>query len=83
MYQFRPISPRIQEMRSRIRNRRVQLDSERARIITEEFKKHVTLVPTIRRPTITKAVAEQTFDYYYWTDGIVVASKIVCPCCLQ
>ena len=59
MYQFRPISPRIQEMRSRIRNRRVQLDAERARIITEEFKKHVTLVPTIRRPTITKAVAEQ------------------------
>ena len=57
--EFRPISPRIQEMRERIRHRLIEADSERAMIVTEEFKKHMNLVPTIQRPTLTKAVTEK------------------------
>ena len=57
MYQFRPVTERIALMRGRIRNRVIQFDSERAMIVTKAFKNCVNLVPTIRRPTILKAVA--------------------------
>ncbi len=57
MYQFRPVTERIALMRGRIRNRVIQYDSERAMIVTKAFKNCVNLVPTIRRPTILKAVA--------------------------
>ncbi|HHT16615.1 MAG TPA: hypothetical protein GXZ77_02695 [Papillibacter sp.] len=56
MYNFRPVSSRIARMRDRIRNRVIQLDSERALIVTEAYKDMINLVPTIRRPTLLKAV---------------------------
>ncbi len=59
MYQFRPVTERIARMRDLIRNRVIQLDSERAMIVTEAFKNCINLVPTIRRPTILKAVASK------------------------
>jgi formate C-acetyltransferase len=59
MYKFKPVTERIALMRDRIRNRVIRLDSERAMIVTEAFKNCVNLVPTIRRPTILKAVAEK------------------------
>ena len=39
MYKFRPVSPRIQSLRQRIRDRVIQTDAERAVIITEAYKK--------------------------------------------
>ena len=85
MYEFRPVTPRIQEMRERIRDRHIQLDSERAMIVTEEMKKHPTLVPVIRRPTLTKAVAEkmtmhvEDFDVLAGNLGRFFSSSIIYP----
>lgn len=59
MYRFKPVTERIASQRQKIRDRVIQLDSERAMIITEEMKRCVNLVPTIRRPTLLKAVAEK------------------------
>ena len=59
MYNFRPVSDRIATMREKIRNRVIQTDSERAMIVTEAYKNCINLVPTIRRPTILKAVTEK------------------------
>ena len=59
MYQFRPVSERIARTRDRIRNRVIQLDSERAMIVTDAFKDCINLVPTIRRPTLLKAVTSK------------------------
>ena len=56
MYQFSPVSERITKMREKIRDRVIQTDSERAMIVTEAFKDIENLVPTIRRPTLLKAV---------------------------
>lgn len=52
LYHFSPIFSRIAHMRDRVRNRVIQLDSERAMIVTEAYKDVVNLVPTVRRPTI-------------------------------
>ncbi len=87
MYQFRPISPRIQEMRSRIRNRCIRLDSERAMIVTEAFKKQgmLNLVPTIRRPMLTKAICEnmtmhvEDFDVLAGNMGRFFSNSITFP----
>ena len=57
MYQLRAVTDRIARMREQIRDRVIQLDSERAMIVTEAMKSCVNLVPTIQRPTILKAVA--------------------------
>jgi formate C-acetyltransferase len=46
-------------MREMIRDRVIQTDSERAMIVTEAYRDCLNLVPTIRRPTILKAVAEK------------------------
>ena len=59
MYNFRPVSDRIATYREKIRNRIILTDSERAMIVTEAYKDCINLVPTIRRPTILKAVTSQ------------------------
>ena len=56
MYKFSPVSERIATMREKIRDRVIQTDSERAMIVTEAFRKHENLVPTIRRPTILNEI---------------------------
>ncbi|MDR1728628.1 MAG: hypothetical protein LBT74_12015 [Acidobacteriota bacterium] len=50
MYQFRPISERMQRLHRRIRDRVIQTDAERALIMTESYKKYGNAVPAIRRP---------------------------------
>ena len=40
MYEFRPISDRMQHLRQRIRDRVIQTDAERAVITTECYKKN-------------------------------------------
>ena len=52
MYEFRPATERIRRMRERIRDRVVQYDAERARIVTECYKRTENMIPIIRRPTV-------------------------------
>ena len=52
MYQFRPVTDRIQYMQQCIRNRVIQTDAEKAMITTESSKKNEHVVPIIKRARI-------------------------------
>ena len=58
MYQFKPASERILKMRQLIRDRVVQYDSERARILTESYQQNEYVIPIIKRPLGFKAICE-------------------------
>ena len=58
MYQFKPASERILKMRQLIRDRVVQYDSERARILTESYQQNEYVIPIIKRPLGFKALCE-------------------------
>jgi formate C-acetyltransferase len=85
MYQFRPVTERIALMRELIRDRVIQTDSERAMIVTEAYRDCVNLVPTIRRPTILKAVTQnvtlrvEDFDVLVGNRGRYFCSNTAYP----
>ena len=54
MYKFRPISPRIEKFRNAVRDRVVEIETERAYIVTEAYKKYMHHPPILRRPLMTK-----------------------------
>ena len=74
MYQFKPATERISRMRERIRDRVVQYDSERARIITESNRRNEHVVPIIKRPLIFKDICEQ-MTVLVDDDEIIVGNK--------
>jgi pyruvate-formate lyase len=59
MYTFRPVSERMQHMHQLIRDRVIRSDSETALITTRCFKENESLIPSLRRPTVLKAICEQ------------------------
>jgi len=59
MYNFKPISERMQRMHQLIRDRVIQSDSETAMITTRCFQENENLIPCLRRPTVLKAICEQ------------------------
>lgn len=85
MYKFMPVTERIALMRELIRDRVIQTDSERAMIVTEAYRNCQNLVPTIRRPTILKAVAEnvtlrvEDFDVLVGNRGRYFCSSAAYP----
>jgi formate C-acetyltransferase len=50
MYQFSSATPRILELREKIRDRVLRCDSERALIVTEAYRQNENVVPIIKRP---------------------------------
>ena len=48
MYQFRPATQRVIHMRDRIRDRVIQIDSERSMLLTEAWQKYGSAAPLIR-----------------------------------
>ena len=59
MYQFKPVTKRIQHMHDLIRDRVIQVDSERAMITTDVVRDYEHMIPAIRRPMILKAMCER------------------------
>ncbi|MCL2125831.1 MAG: hypothetical protein FWH33_07570 [Oscillospiraceae bacterium] len=59
MYNFKPISPRIKKFREAVRNRVVEIETERAYIVTEAYKKYKDHPPILRRPMMTRDLFEQ------------------------
>ena len=59
MHEFKPISERMQLMQQKIRDRTLQIDAEKAMIITDTWKKHESMIPYLRRPLVLKAICEQ------------------------
>lgn len=59
MYTFRPISPRIQSLRQRIRDRVIQTDAERAVITTEAYKKYNGAPAVIRNAYVLYEICDK------------------------
>ncbi len=59
MYEFRPVSDRMESLNRRVRDRVLQTDAERALIITEGFKKYGKMVPAIRNPKVLYDICDQ------------------------
>ncbi len=49
MYELKPVSPRLQEMHDKIRNRVIQIDSETAMTITATDKKYRMAPPSVKK----------------------------------
>ena len=59
MYSFRPVTERIQYMRNLIRDRTIQVDAERALIVTESFIRNKNTLPSIKRPLAFYDICER------------------------
>lgn len=59
MYEFRPISDRMQHLRQRIRDRVIQTDAERAVITTECYKKNWGAPAVIRNAKVLYDICEK------------------------
>lgn len=53
MYEFSPVTERIAKMHERIRNRVIEIDDERARIVTESYQRNETVPWMLRIPRAT------------------------------
>lgn len=53
MYQFKPVTARIAQMHQMVRDRVIQVDAERARLVTESYQKNEHVLPMIRRARAT------------------------------
>jgi len=49
MYEFKPIAPRIQRLRQELRDRELRIDTERAKIMTEAYKKYGHMIPVVKK----------------------------------
>ena len=58
MYEFSSVTPRIQALREKIRNRVIPVDSVRAVAITESYKRNDNMIPMIKRAYALKDVLE-------------------------
>ncbi len=74
MYEFKPASDRIWAMRERIRDRVLELDSERGVLITEAAKKYENIVPLIKRPLLTLELCKK-MTIRIEEDEIIVGNK--------
>ena len=74
MYEFKPASDRIWAMRERIRDRVLELDSERGVLITEAAKKYENVVPLIKRPLLTLELCKK-MTIRIEDDEIIVGNK--------
>ena len=74
MYTFRPVSPRVLKMRDMIRDRVVHNDGERARLLTEAYKKYEDVLPIIKRPLSIKYVIER-MSFYVGDEELIVGGK--------
>ncbi len=74
MYQFKPASERILRLRERIRDRVLQYDAERVRILTESTKKNENVIPDIRRPLFFRDLCEK-MTLIVDDDEIIVGNK--------
>lgn len=59
MYEFRPISKRVAKLKERYRNFPFTLDTERALIVTETYKKHKHKPAALKKAQSLHDVCEQ------------------------
>ncbi len=60
MYQFRPVSARIEEMHQAVRDRVITYDSERTRITTKCWQEYGAMIPILRHAKTLRHLCEET-----------------------
>ena len=53
MYEYKPVTDRIKHMRQLVRDRVIEIDSERVMSVTEAYKKYAKVPPIIKLPMAT------------------------------
>ena len=53
MYEYKPVTDRIKQMRQLIRDRVIEIDTERVMSLTEAYKKYANVPPIIKVPLAT------------------------------
>ena len=74
MYEFRPATERILRMKEKVRDRVIDLDSERMTLITEAYKKYDDVMPMIQRSLACKYLIENMSTKVF-DDEIIVGAK--------
>ncbi|MDR2357246.1 MAG: hypothetical protein LBD92_04050 [Oscillospiraceae bacterium] len=74
MYKFRSYTERIWNYRERVRDRVIEADSERTRLIVEAWRLYRNVVPLIRNPLTTKYITER-MTIRIEDDEIIVGNK--------
>ncbi|MBR3275088.1 MAG: hypothetical protein IKG08_00555 [Eubacterium sp.] len=59
MHQWRPVTPRVKDLAVRVRDRVLQVDSERPAVITEYYKEHYHMLPILLRAKAIKYYMER------------------------
>ncbi|MCQ2553472.1 MAG: hypothetical protein MJ150_04115 [Clostridia bacterium] len=71
MYQFRSVTDHIEDLHQRIRNRLIIMDSERATLQAEAYKKNEHMIPPLKRAWTTKYICENVSYPVYDFENIV------------
>ncbi len=74
MYEFRPVTERVKNYRYKIRNRELILDTERARIVTESYKKYGNTIPIIKKALTQRDLCEQC-TCFIGDDELIVGGR--------
>ena len=59
MHQFKPVTPRMQLMHDKVRDRVMKTDAERAMIVTECAKENESVIPYLKKALYFKAICEK------------------------
>ena len=74
MYQFKPVTDRVWKYRERIRERVLVCDNDRARIVTEAYKKYGNALPIIKKALAHHEYCEKC-ACFIGEDELIVGSK--------
>ena len=59
MHTWKPVTERVESIHKKVRDRVIQVDAERAEIVTESYKANENVVPMLRHSRAIKALCEQ------------------------
>ncbi len=85
MYNFRPVTERVKHFRQLVRDRVIQIDSERVMNVTEAYKKYESLPPIIKIPTVTYDIVSkmtcrvEDFDQFVGNIGVNFLGSAMWP----
>jgi len=73
MYEFSPVSDRITRMKARYRDTPFTLDTERALIVTETYRKHKHAPASLKPPSCSTPPQSGDLNKEYYQEGDCIA----------
>ena len=59
MHEWKPVTDRIESIHKKVRDRVIQIDAERAEIVTKVYQENASVIPMLQHSRAIKAVCEQ------------------------